>query len=266
MSRIEMRVQPNDVLLAFKAIALSDRLNGTEKQVAAFLIDSFNRRTGQCDPSVDTQAVLSTKSRRTMFRAIDRLVRLRFFRRLRHGGKHNRNSYQPNWEYFRELERAYKQRRQQHANRFVTQNLSPSRCQECHSSDVNIGTQTCPNNNFQQTSSRCPSNLQHSGHDLKGLGNESKASGITSCHRISQPYAALPSSAEAAQSAALRRWNNDLLDRFRSTPLYAAIVDALDIELQNAATEAELKRRGAGMACIVEQLTKRAILPPTINQ
>src|SRR5258707_10703047 len=113
MSRIEMRVQPNDILLAFKAIALSDKLNGTEKQVAAFLVDSFNRRTGQCDPSVETQAVLSTKSRRTIFRAIDRLVRLKFFRRLRHGGKHNRNSYQPNWEYFRELEGAYKQRRQQ---------------------------------------------------------------------------------------------------------------------------------------------------------
>ena len=38
------------------------------------------------------------------------------------------------------------------------------------------------------------------------------------------------------------------------------------MELQNAATEAELKRRGAGIACIVEQLTKRAILPSTINQ
>jgi hypothetical protein len=86
MSRIEMRIQPNDILLAFKAIALSEKLNGTEKQVGAFLVDSFNRRTGQCDPSVDTQAVLSTKSRRTMFRAIDRLVRLRFFRRIRHGG------------------------------------------------------------------------------------------------------------------------------------------------------------------------------------
>lgn len=58
------------ILLAFKAIALSDKLNGTEKQVAAFLVDSFNRRTGQCDPSVETQAVLSTKSRRTIFRAL----------------------------------------------------------------------------------------------------------------------------------------------------------------------------------------------------
>jgi hypothetical protein len=201
-----------------------------------------------------------------MFRAIDRLVRLGFFRRLRHGGKHNRNSYQPNWEYFRALERAYKQRRQQHANRFVTQKLSPSGCQERHSSDVNIGTQTCPKNNFQQTSTRCPSNLQHSRRDLEGLGNESKASGITSSRGISQRFALLPSSEEAAQSAALRRWNNELLDRFRSTPLYAVIVEALDMELQNAATEAELKRRGAGLACIVEQLTKRAILPPTSHQ
>ena len=29
------------------------------------------------------------------------------------------------------------------------------------------------------------------------------------------------------------------------------IIDAIDTELQNAATEAELKRKGAGLACIV---------------
>ena len=59
----------------------------------------------------------------------------------------------------------------------------------------------------------------------------------------------------------MRRWNGDLLDRFRSTPVYAVIVDALDEELQNAATEAELKRRGDGVDRILRELAVRNVLP-----
>ena len=39
------------------------------------------------------------------------------------------------------------------------------------------------------------------------------------------------------------------------------IVDALDQELQNAATEAELKRRGAGVDHILRELALRNVLP-----
>ncbi len=38
-------------------------------------------------------------------------------------------------------------------------------------------------------------------------------------------------------------------------------VDALDEELQNAATEAELKRRGAGVDRILRELAVRNVLP-----
>jgi hypothetical protein len=61
-----MPLQKNDIILAFKVIALSDKLNGTEKQVAAALIDSYNRKTGRCDPSEGTLAVWIGKSKRTV--------------------------------------------------------------------------------------------------------------------------------------------------------------------------------------------------------
>jgi hypothetical protein len=140
--------------------------------------------------------------------------------------------------------------------------VSPSGCQQCHSSDVNIGTQPLLRTISHKPLVDAPQIGSNLGPIGKGLGNES----ITSSVGISQRFAALPSSREAAQSAALRRWNNELLDRFRSTPLYAVIIDAIDTELQNAATEAELKRKGAGLACIVQQLTMRQVLPPTIHQ
>jgi hypothetical protein len=64
-----MSFEPKDILLALKHIALSQELNGTEKQFAAFLVDSYNRRTGRCDPSEETAAHLLGVSTRTIVRA-----------------------------------------------------------------------------------------------------------------------------------------------------------------------------------------------------
>jgi len=47
---------------------------------------------------------------------------------------------------------------------------------------------------------------------------------------------------------ALMRRNNDLLGRFRSTPVHAVIVQAIDDTLQDAVTIAEMKWRGASVA------------------
>ena len=47
-----MGMGPSDSLLAHKAINLSDDLSGSEKRVAAAIIDHYNRKTGQCDPGL----------------------------------------------------------------------------------------------------------------------------------------------------------------------------------------------------------------------
>ena len=51
-----MRAGPSNTFIAFKAISLADDLSGTEKRVAAAIIDHFNRKTAQCDlrPGTDT--------------------------------------------------------------------------------------------------------------------------------------------------------------------------------------------------------------------
>jgi hypothetical protein len=255
---------PNDILLAFKAIALSEHLNGTEKQYAAFLVDSYNRKTGRCDPSEETAAFILGKSKRTIIRAGNRLVALKLFVRRKHAGHNHCNSYLPNWEMFRESERGYKRRRKDYANRFERPNLSPSECQSCHPSDDRPVTQTSLNNNIQLTSPGRPANQQPCAGDKGGLGNERK---IVPDSQPNIPglygFKLSPSSRQAAETAAIKRWNNDLLRRYRSGPTYAAIVDALDPGLQQAATEAELKRRGGGLTCILHQLSLRQILPYT---
>jgi hypothetical protein len=257
-----MPPQPNDILLAFKHIALSDQLNGTEKQFATFLVDSYNRRTGRCDPSEETAAHILRKHKRTIIRAGNRLSSLKLFSKRRHGGNNHCNHYQPNWGMFRELERAYKERRSEYARRFEHPTLSPSECQPRHSRDDNPVTQTSSNNNIPLTSPHLPSNQQRGSGDRGGLGNERKAgSGSRSSNPGAQGFKPSWSSQKAADAAALRRWNGDLLDRFRSTPVYAVIVEAVDQELQDAATAAELKRRGAGVDHILRELALRNVLP-----
>jgi hypothetical protein len=199
-------------------------------------------------------AVWLGKSRRTVIRAVDRVVKLKFFRKIRHGGNNHCNSYEPQWDYYRAVELSYRRRRQDYANRFAKQDLSPSPGQRCHSSGDNIGTQTCLNNNIPLTYQRRPSNRQQNG---EGLGN---ASAISSARAQNFVFLDPKSSKEVAKISAERRWNKELLDRFRHTSVYAAIVEALDLDLQEGATQAEVQRVGAGLKYILQELIGRSVL------
>jgi hypothetical protein len=57
------------------------------------------------------------------------------------------------------------------------------------------------------------------------------------------------------RSAAERRWNDQLLRRFASKPLTLGdIVNGIDSVMQEAATDAELARPGAGFNYIINAL------------
>jgi len=44
-------LQQNDVLFAYKALAIIPDLSAASRRVAGAIIDRFNKKTGQCDPS-----------------------------------------------------------------------------------------------------------------------------------------------------------------------------------------------------------------------
>src|ERR1019366_9920765 len=113
-----MLPQRLDILIAFKSISLAPELSVTDRRVASALIDHFNRQTTQCDPSLDTLATLLGIHRRTAIRSVDHLVRLKYFRRTRHGGNFHRNFYEPLWPSFREVEAEWQRRRYEHSQRF----------------------------------------------------------------------------------------------------------------------------------------------------
>jgi hypothetical protein len=257
-----MPFEPKDILLALKHIALSEQLNGAEKQFAAFLVDSFNRKTGRCDPSEETAAFLLGKSSRTIVRAGNRLAQLKLFVRRKHAGHNHCNSYLPNWQLFRENEDRYKTGRREHANRFNRQKLSPSECQPRHLHTDNTVIQTSPSNNIPSTYPIVAAAIDCSSQQIAEAEKRlliNKARTPIGARDPFSPYLNLRSSRQAADSAAERSWHNALIDRFGTGPIYAVIVEEMDAALQDVATKAELKRRGAGIISILEEMVRRGI-------
>jgi hypothetical protein len=239
-----VRPQRLDVLFAFKAIALTEELTGAEKRVAAAIVDSFNYRTTQCDPSLNRVAHLLGISRRTVIRAVVRLERLRFLLKKRHGGHSLRNSYEPNWVRYREIESTWSSRKRTKHWKSAATEVSPYQSQTRHLDSGADGTQTCLINQSKQavcigtTSNEC-----HSVGKGQGSGrSKSSREGVSDTKRSLHP----------SRTAAERRWNADLNERFVGDPeVYAALIGAIDADMQIAATDAELHGLGGGLLYIL---------------
>jgi DNA-binding MarR family transcriptional regulator len=238
--------EPLDITLAFKAIGLSPVLSGSEKRVLTAILDHFNRRTAQCDPSLERIATLLGINRRTVLRAIERCVAIGFMKKVRHGGNFHRNMYIPVWSRFRRSEAEWKARR---AIRAHGAKMSPLQCEGGHVAGDSFAPQTNPSNQYNEDNQR--------GHPSEEI-DRLELNAITS--QRSQSIAKIvhvknSSSHQAARDSAQRRWDNDVLRCFAGEPgCYARIVDAMTPQLSSAATDAELKCRGGGLQFIVHEI------------
>jgi flagellar hook-associated protein FlgK len=254
-----MLPQRLDILIAFKSIGLAPELSVTERRVAGALIDHFNRKTTQCDPSYDTLAILLSVDRRTIIRSVNRLVRLRYFRRTRHGGNFHRNFYEPLWPRFREVEVEWQSRRRKHSQRFCEGKLSPWQGQPVHLAGGAASTQTSPTNISKETLASRAVRDDSKGQKASSSSQKPTTKEQSSSIRHYRPMFHVKDtrSADAANAAAERRWNTALQNRYMSTPkIYGEIISAIDPAMQAAATEAELKRHGAGLAYILDKLKR----------
>jgi hypothetical protein len=155
-------IKPLDTLVALKILSLSDNLSGTDKRVGAVLIEHFNRKTGQCDPSLETIAGLIGVDRRTVVRSVNRLVKSGLFRKIRHGGKFHRNSYEPMWIVFHQRDNTWRERRGARRAKFVSPNLSLCQGRPRHSAGDEDATQTYLKNHFKETLRAAPTKSQRS--------------------------------------------------------------------------------------------------------
>jgi DNA-binding MarR family transcriptional regulator len=236
-----MLIRPINSLLALKAISVAPDLKASDRGVAAALIEHFNRKTGQCDPGLERMAKLLGISTRTVIRAVKRLEAAGLFRKRRHGGHLNRNSYEPVWESFQEIEAAW-------STRLLTRShsgepkMSPATGQPCHIEGDTAVTQTYRIKNLLNETYK------------NGLPKEEEGRGAESHRRVSG-LADTTRPRDAAETAAERRWNDALHVQFSSLPVtYGEILQAIDAEMQAAATGAEMRCRGGGLKYILNRL------------
>jgi hypothetical protein len=260
-----MRTGPSDTFIALKAISLSDDLSGTEKRVAATIIDHFNRKTGQCDPALGSIARLLGVNRRTVIRAIGGLVRKGYLHKTRHGGKFHRNSYIPDWSRFRAKETKWNERRTAASREFERTNVSPLQGQNCPPGGDADVTQTCFINRFYETSpapgpdkeAQAPNGRV----DRKRLSREGNRE-VSRTVEKERFHVKSTSSNVAALDSAERRWTTELTTLYAPTPeVFAALIDEIDEDLRNEATALEMRKHGTGLRFILDAL--RAHLPPS---
>jgi len=251
-----MRPQSLDTTLAFKAINLAPTLSGTDKRVICAILDHYNRETGQCDPSLTTIAELLGVHRRTVIRAIDRIVQLGFFRRIRHGGHFHRNCYVPNWPRFRALEAQWKDQKQQYRNRTRGVKLSPLQGRESHLGGDSTATQSSSINISHETCNLGLANKKHN--QPYSVSNVTRQRPQSLSRPVHVKHA---SSHQAARDAAQRRWDNAILKRFAGHPIYSDIVNAIDRSLSDAATQIEMDKPGSGFWYVIEKLVEREVVP-----
>jgi DNA-binding MarR family transcriptional regulator len=237
-----MAVHRIDTLLALKAVSLARGLKENDRRVAATLIEHFNRETSQCDPGLKRIADLLGISTRTVIRSIQRLEVAGLVRKVRHGGHLNRNRYELVWSRFQEIEAEWRARFARSAQSRMTE-MSPTRCQPCHIGGASSDTQTCGSTPLNET---CSKRLPKKEQVERAFSSPSITEGGTR-------------SAEAARVDAERRWTAALHEQFAHWPVtYAEIIDLIDTTIQEAATDAEMRRRGSGLLHILRELRIRS--------
>jgi hypothetical protein len=236
-----MHIRPLDILFGLKAINLAPGLKNNDRAIGAALLDHYNRKTGQCDPGLDRIAKLLGISTRSVIRSMPRIEAAGLFRKVRHGGNSNRNRYEPDWQRFREIDAAWSARMRADARARRVTKVSSGARQSCHIGGDRPVTQTCPSNLSKETCQKSPPRKEESRTVEKRFNLTSTSAG------------------DAARTAAERRWTTDLHEQFARMPLtYGEIIEAIDPTMQEAATAAEMRARGAGLA----QILKRLQIPP----
>lgn len=246
-----MPIKKYDMTFAMKAIGLSEQLNAADKRVAFALLDHYNRRTGRCDPSRETLGKVLNVSERTISRSIAKFTKTGLFKVVRHGGHYNCNSYEPNWQRYRDLESGWMKLRAACSRNVVNQHMASDPGQSSPQTADKFVHQTLSTNTIEPTSAT--DNAKSPVLDRQQPG---KSSMRLAHSPSSRSFNSTTSSAEAAKAAAEKRWNADLVDRYGKNPfVYGQIIENLDVALQDVVTEAELKRRGSGLDYLLKALS-----------
>ena len=254
-----MALKPNDILFAYKAIGLTP-VSSAAHRVGNALIDHFNRKTGQCDPSVERLARLLDLDSKTVTNSTAALCDAGLFKKVSHGGYGHRASYEPQWHEFTRLVREWDAKMRggdDPSNRAKTPSSDGGSNREKTPSSTGRKLPLKQGENSLQTNTSNQSNKpirpsqasfsaaenvvpMRSGLPSHGLGRGSKRQS--------------PSHSQVAREQAAKRWDLDIRNRCGSTFAYGRFLEWITENVSEMATEAEMSRRGAGAVLLVDRM------------
>lgn len=259
-------LEENDILFAHKALNIVAGLTEATKRVAAAVIDHFNKRSGQCDPSIERLATLLGIDRATVIRATEKLHELGFIEKVSHGGKAHRAAYLPNWGRFRAIvedwdarmktgERPVRGVHMDTADSSKVASVRRSRSQGCDVKGRTAATQTHRSNPSKEPveEERAEKLLEkpqaHSSPRAKNGLRKRNRPGAQRSMLLPISGGGSPSHADAARAAAERRWYAQV--HALGLKAEADVLEWMTWDRQEATTRAELHRKGGGLAFIV---------------
>lgn len=266
-------IRENDILFAHKALNLAEGLTDGARRVGAAIIDHFNRRTGQCDPSIDRLAKLLNMHRTTVMRATEQLHAAGLIECVKHGSRTHRNAYLPVWDKFNSIVAEWNAKMRGGASQidgfeavemppFDTQNqtatVAPVRPLQSHGCDFDSRTDATQTNRINyvkelREEAVCREREKKPDTDQ----SKSRSIGLLKGSKPTEPkqqskVALLTSYGQMAENAANRRLELDL--RGLGWEAYGDALERLTPEIAGEATAAEIKRRGDGLRLVCQRL------------
>ncbi|MDW9417406.1 hypothetical protein GOB15_23745 [Sinorhizobium meliloti] len=254
----------SDLSIAYKALNLMMHLTRAEVGVAGLLLSHFNQKTGQCDPSVERLSTLLGIGRASVLRATKSLSEgeLRLFDKNSHGGYAHRASYSPRWHVFR----SFVEKVERDLKGGNVSELRRSRYHQRDSEGLTDDTQTHRTNSENKLNSAdaiCGDAVSQPCSRVEEPRTQSVSEtryGLMSGSVRRPPVpSATPARVaisithkQAAEQSATRRWDADL--RALGWQAHADAIERITPEIAEAATQAELKRKGGGLRLVLESL------------
>jgi hypothetical protein len=265
-------LQQNDILFAHMALLAAHGLSPAARRVGFAIIEHYNKKTGQCDPSIERIARMLGLGRSVVAGATAELCKvdkdtnepLGMFIRVTHGGRSHRTAYVPLWERFHEIIDDWDLRMKDGS---APSNIRKTGRSTSEKSDVNSPknrTQTDRRNRQKKPKAAVslserggeqppPSRQRQGSKGLRNEGASPQRQGFL-VHAIAGGKGA--SHADAAEAAAMRR----IIDPARKHN--AALAYRIDTEatpeMLAQASAAEVARRGSGLQHLVDALDEQA--------
>lgn len=272
-------MEEGDILFAHKALLLIPGLSDAARRVAGAILSHFNMKTGQCDPSVDRLACMLGIDRATVMKATKKLHDENLITRTKHGGSFHRTAYEPNFALFNSLVAEWD-------DRMKTGGAPPDPCRcagtPADTPEPNVAkrqpsqspngdfdsrqmaTQTLRINSSNKLFEDTPTGAREENRqpsviaDTKqGLWN-GQAVLLSAAREDRAKVVVKVSSQFVAAERAKARWGGDLMAL--GPRAYAEAIDHIDEQMMEAATNAEIKRRGAGLRLLMDRLGAKMLM------